>query len=334
MGIITYADSPGEPEIFNSDDVEAGLCIGVHNYAAFATDTLTYPSLAGATVMAFSAQGYGGWGVTVDYALGYPRVNVASAAFARTVVVWTDTPPSLTPGTGIRAINGAGGMVLSPEGFGLYYLGLATFHASVANSGGSPEVCTLGYTTMRYTSANPIVPIVALEAGRHSIIKEIRNIGSNIWEIDVAHVTSSTDANGLRLHATPTVHVFGRLTSVNTTPEFSIKQDGPLYAYDLFRDDLLITAAKPVFSLGTTLSAAVPSMSSYGVFTNPNGTRYDSDFNGFGYDVEHTQYMWTRTSDISLSRNEIVVERFQEDGAIINDLRGAITPIVVDLTGL
>ena len=74
---------------FDSDTAIIGICIGVYRYVAGATATLTFPDLAGRTVKTRTLQGARvPSNETVDYALGYPRINVPTGTGTRAFSAW------------------------------------------------------------------------------------------------------------------------------------------------------------------------------------------------------------------------------------------------------
>lgn len=77
---------------FDSTTAIAGVCIGIYTYASGANDTRTYPELAGRTLRIRTIGGSSKVafpsGLSVDYALGYPRLNVAALQFAFTFALW------------------------------------------------------------------------------------------------------------------------------------------------------------------------------------------------------------------------------------------------------
>ena len=74
---------------FDSNAPSIGICMGVYTYAANASATLTFPELAGRSmivryVLGGRVQGF----TTVDYALGYPRINVPAQPSVRVFSAW------------------------------------------------------------------------------------------------------------------------------------------------------------------------------------------------------------------------------------------------------
>lgn len=78
--------------VFDSDDAVGGMVADVKTYGPSDTDTLTYPTLAGFSVMVVPifALYFGDFNVASDTTLGYPRVIVSAAGYTRQflVVVW------------------------------------------------------------------------------------------------------------------------------------------------------------------------------------------------------------------------------------------------------
>lgn len=74
---------------FDSTAPSIGICMGVYTYAANASATLTFPELAGRTmIVRYVLGGRVQGSTTVDYALGYPRINVPAQPFARVFSAW------------------------------------------------------------------------------------------------------------------------------------------------------------------------------------------------------------------------------------------------------
>lgn len=65
-------------EVFNSNTARAGVIIGVAK-ADGTPQTILFPEFAGRTVFAMTSGGYTNYLADVDYALGYPRVQISGA---------------------------------------------------------------------------------------------------------------------------------------------------------------------------------------------------------------------------------------------------------------
>lgn len=88
MPLIFYDTSSNE--IWNSDNVSGGVVATVRSYAAADTDVLTFPAFAGRTATLINLLQWpapGDPGVTLDTALGYPRVTVAAASNMRRIAL-------------------------------------------------------------------------------------------------------------------------------------------------------------------------------------------------------------------------------------------------------
>jgi hypothetical protein len=86
MPLIIYDNSGGE--VWNSDTVSGGVIATIKSYASTSTDTLTFPAFAGRSaqivnLLTYVTAGKGSQNVTLDFALGYPRVTVATSSAAR-----------------------------------------------------------------------------------------------------------------------------------------------------------------------------------------------------------------------------------------------------------
>jgi hypothetical protein len=73
---------------FDSRLATEACVLDVLTVAAGATGTYTYPLFPGRSAVTLLAYTQVGWGVTVDTALGYPRVTVSTLPFDRTIVVF------------------------------------------------------------------------------------------------------------------------------------------------------------------------------------------------------------------------------------------------------
>lgn len=74
FGIRTW-DATGAL-VWDSLTVGSGVVADVRSVDADASATFTYPAFAGHTFSVIVITGFGDVGITVDNALGYPRVNV------------------------------------------------------------------------------------------------------------------------------------------------------------------------------------------------------------------------------------------------------------------
>ncbi|WP_046111825.1 hypothetical protein [Aquincola tertiaricarbonis] len=73
--------------VFDSRDAFAGVCVGIIDVPGGTPQTYTFPNYVGRTLKVAGMWGTLAWGAAVDYALGYPRLTVDSAA-ARTFVLF------------------------------------------------------------------------------------------------------------------------------------------------------------------------------------------------------------------------------------------------------
>lgn len=324
---------PDGSVIFDSDTAPAGVCIGLHFYASGQAETRTYPSLAGADVRALSLYGSNDPLTAVDYSLGYPRLTIGSATGARLISVWAVTPPTITPGPGIQAVNQNGALVLTSEGFGLYYVGQPWLHAVVENSGG-PTGRVMGRRIYRINSANPVVPVIRLDAGWYSQLLSVTNLGGGLWEIEAIHISAgSYDGTGLRAQGAPTIACFARPTVAQTNPEASISDTSGAVSWDLMRSDWLRLHARPDLSSPTVTSAPIPWAASIGVLGWSGGWYVQSTFEGSGYNVVTSNYFWSRDST-NVIRGAFETQLAQEDAPITLERRRAVSPILIDLTGI
>lgn len=74
--------------VFDSRTAMAGVCVGLLEIPANTAQTYTYPGYPGATAKVAGAAGVRAWGLTIDYALGYPRLVFASAPALRACIVF------------------------------------------------------------------------------------------------------------------------------------------------------------------------------------------------------------------------------------------------------
>ena len=87
MALIIY-DTDGTTEVWNSDTVSGGVIATIKAYAPTGTDTLTFPAFAGRSAQIVNlltsvTAGKGNQNVTLDFALGYPRVTVSASSASR-----------------------------------------------------------------------------------------------------------------------------------------------------------------------------------------------------------------------------------------------------------
>jgi hypothetical protein len=336
MPIRTWK-ADGTP-IFNSDTAAAGVCIGLHHYAAGVGEVRTYPQLAGAVVRAFTVSGNSA--PFVDYDLGYPRVTIASQAFPRVMSVWATSPPTILAGAGIKAKNASGALVLTPEGFGLHYAGLATPHSTVPNMSGG-NLKQAGYSVLRFTSATAILPVIRLDAGLWSALLSVTDLGGGTWEVSVRHVSATLDGHGLPTLATPTVYCYNRPATANSAPRFAMFDAAGVVTWDLMREKLLTVHAMPDFGVlptsGGVDEVSVPAATVMGVFGSPGGFNTNSDFVGSGlWDNLTYSDAWSRDfgGPNRLSRTSYLVDQYRDDGPADFNGQYAPRPMVVNLTGV
>lgn len=86
-GIQLFDD--GGALLFDSSTAPGGVIADIRTVPVATTDTWTYPSFTGRSIRVFALFHFGIEPSTVDYALGYPRVNVASGQERILIVVVT-----------------------------------------------------------------------------------------------------------------------------------------------------------------------------------------------------------------------------------------------------
>lgn len=73
--------------VWDSTTAGGGIIVGVEAVAASTAPVFTYAAFPGRSAKVMSSTVGKDTGVTVDYALGYPRVTLASRAYARNIIV-------------------------------------------------------------------------------------------------------------------------------------------------------------------------------------------------------------------------------------------------------
>lgn len=87
MGLTIYG-ADGVTEIWNSENVFGGVVVHAGKYAAAAAAVVTFPAYPGRTgKIVPSMTNSGTSNATLDYALGYPRLTVATSTFDRDFLV-------------------------------------------------------------------------------------------------------------------------------------------------------------------------------------------------------------------------------------------------------
>jgi len=332
--------------LFDSDTANAGALVGLFEIAANASATYTFPSLAGGTVDCTAPTGKFLTSATVDYTLGYPRVTVATADFKRYVAVWAKAPPTITPGTGVQAMNSSGSLVLSPDGFGLYFLSkTSTPYATVANGGILANGTTCGYYLYRVTSSVPVIAVAQLRTNGPTLVESVELVAANTWEIKVYSITFANDGTGFGVMTPPTMYFFARLTSAPaSSPEFTIRDSSGNYCYDLMRsyNQLLSIHRQPTFASGSTSTAAISSTAtalgalcqgggwfSTGVPVSNGSVAYHMTQWVMGWSASGSSGNWT-----AINRNQLAYWKYQEDGNTSFDARTGLQPPIINLTGL
>lgn len=184
---------------------------------------------------------------------------------------------------GLQIINPSGELVLSDNAYFPCYFGTATFVSTTQPVGvGSFATgsATGGFSTLTFTYAGQIIPVLALPTGRRGSIMSCTQVGST-WTIRVSHTDGTTLTDGalptvnMYVQTTPTVHVFGFPTSLAETFGGAIWNASGQLRGDFSRRPLLIAQR-------AVLPAATVSLSGIGALTIPGiaGRATDSDIVG------------------------------------------------------
>lgn len=337
---IRLWDSAGNVTFDVDTIAQSGVCLGTYEVAANTAFSQSFPGYTGSTVRAFNPTGDYQWNATVDTALGYPRVTVPAVPGAYFMSIWALTKPSFTGGTGLWATRAdQSALVLSPDGFGLYYLGDASVTSTVPNSGSISSTGDMGWHVMQFNSSVPIIPVLEVLDGYYTEMLSFTRLSATSYQIIARRCAiSTTDGTGFRALSTPRVLCYGRVTTAIGPPYFAIYKSTNELAWDLRRgqNSMLggLAIANFTSSSGTQFVTINNNSETWGVIGGPGGFRRQGTQVSATWRMQTFRRMFTRTTDGRLSVQEVSASSYLADSNESNPFFGAPTVIVTKHTGI
>ena len=204
---------------------------------------------------------------------------------------------------GIKITNPSGELVLSSDTYFPVYLGRATFVSTTQPSGvgsASTGTGTGGHSTLTFSYAGQIVPVLVLPSGFRGAIYACTQVGST-WTISASYTDGSTvtdltsPAASMYIQSAPTVFVFGFPLSLGGAYGMAIYNAAGALVGDLTRQPLVIR--QRVFIPAAVNTASVPALTLPGIV----GRATDTQINAFPTGVPEISRVLYRNTIFSIT---------------------------------
>lgn len=328
--------------IFDVDTIAtAGVCLGIWEVPASTAFSQEFPGYTGSTIVALNPTGGITWNATIDNALGYPRVTCPAVPGNYILSIWAMTRPSFPPsGPGLFATRSdQNSLIFAPSGQGLYYVGDATVVSNTPNSGLLTSNGSMGWSTLEFTSATPVVPVLEVLPGYYTQLIDMTRPSSTVYRFRARRCDqSTTDSTGFNSLVTPRILCYGRKTTPNGPPYFAIYKNNGDLAWDLMSgsNSLLGALSTPSFSAAAgSASVTIGNGSETWGLIGPNGGyRRTGTVSGATWRMRELHRMYNRTVGGDLVMGEIAAFSYLADSNETNPFLFATNMFVTKHTGL
>lgn len=304
----------------DTDQVNAGICLGSFVIPAGQTFYRQWPLLAGCSIMVFQS-----WlmeadkiydpALGVSYPSSVPTLSLSAVSFVRDITVWCTGSPSIQNIPGQQVVSLFNTVALSPSGRGLNYVGKATKHSdapgNVPYSNPVDPVAAPNAQIYRINCTNK--PVVCMRLYSQSLVLlwgEPQQVASGVWEMRASRLMDPANPpeSYKRWWSYDTeLYCFAQPTSLASPPCFINDLDGTL-AYDLRRGGLL-GASNVVSGLLVDQPVTVSGMPTVcGVIGNPayfSASNFETEVQGGEFEPNSDWFMsgWTRSTNQLVKRS-------------------------------